>query len=275
MDNLEEIFDEVIEEAHDGIKFNGINIKFHTFDKLSLTGSFTDVPILIIRNKKELLNKLKTYIEIILKEKKLDANRNNIKKCLSLIWSNACYEDFSKPNNFIDNRINFYINNDFLNKEIRNNNIVIKKWSESIYKETPYAFKAYIKIDDEKYYLPSINYGISNDTCYVYNLMQTQNNEDIAIDIEKKYDVELLSLSLFIKELYNYGIGKIKVASCLPMREDNRLNNVLDIFMRMDKLYKNVTIINNPFECDEYMNINISKFEGKNKVNFNDLLIEE
>lgn len=275
MDNLEAIFDEVIEEANEGIKFNGINIKFHTFDKMALTGSFTDVPILIIRNKKELLNKLKTYIELVLKEKKIDINKSNIKKCLSLIWSNACYEDFSSPNAFIDNRINFYINNDFLSKEKIIDNIVIKKWTESIYKETPYAFKAYMKINDNKYYLPSINYGISNDTCYIYNLMKTQNDEEISSEIEKQYDVNLLSLSLFVKELYNYGIVKIKVASCLPMREENMLSSVLDIFTKMDKLYKNVSIISNPFECDEYMNIRINKFDGKNKVNFNDLLISE
>ena len=168
MDNLERIFDEILVEANDGLRYDGINIKFHTLDKVNLSGTYNDVPVLIIKNKKEIISKLKTYVEIVLKQKKLNANKSNIKKCLSLLWSSACYEDFSKPNMFIDNRINFYINDDFLDKDKEYKDIVIKKRVEPIYKETPYAFKAYMKLDDKKYYLPSINYGISNDT-WVYN----------------------------------------------------------------------------------------------------------
>ncbi|MBR1376229.1 MAG: hypothetical protein IJ565_00215 [Bacilli bacterium] len=276
MDKLEEIFDEVIEEANDGIKYNGINIKFHTLDKCILNGAFSDIPVLIIRNKRETINKLKTYIDLVLKQKKLDPSRSNIKKCVALLWSNACFEDFSKPTVFIDNRINFYINDDFLKHEKEIDNIVIKKNIESIYKETPYAFKAYIKIDNDKYYLPSINYGISNDTCYIYKLTNHDNDIKLSRKIESKYDVNLLTLSLLTKELYNYGIGKIKVVSCLPMRDTNEsAKNILDDFTSMGNLFNNIIISSIPFECDEYMNIDVYKFDGKSKTNFNELLIDK
>ena len=269
--DIEKIFDEIIEEANDGIEFDNIKIKFHTLDKVCLSDTFSDVPILVIKNKKELVNKLKTYVFTVLDYKKLDISKQNIKKIISLLWANACYEDFSKPNNYIDNHINFYINDDFLNKDKEINNIVIKKRAESIYKETPYAFKAYMKLGEDKYYLPYINYGISNDTCYIYNIVDSKN--DKHKDIEDKYNTKLLSLSLFMKELYNYGIGKIKVVSCLPMREEK--NDILNYFMDMEHIFKNVVISTRPFEYDEYMNINISEFDKKNKVNFNELIFDK
>ena len=270
--DIEKIFDEVIEEANDGINYDGINIKFHTLDKGFLGGTFNDVPVLIIKNKKEIVNKLRTYVNTVLEHKKIDANKLNVKKIISLLWANACYEDFSKPNTYIDNHINFYINDDFLNKDIEINDIVIKKRAESIYKETPYAFKAYMKIGEDKYYLPYINYGISNDTCYIYNITDSKNDSKNK-DIEEKYNTKLLSLSLFMKELYNYGIGKVKVVSCLPMRDDK--NIILDCFGDMESLFKNVRISTRPFEYDEYMNISISEFDKKNKINFNELLFDK
>ena len=269
--DIEKIFDEIIEEANDGIEFDYIKIKVHTLDKACLSGTFNDVPILVIKNKKELVNKLKTYVFTVLDYKRLDISKQNIKKIISLLWANACYEDFSKPNSYIDNHINFYINDDFLNKDKEINNIVIKKRAESIYKETPYAFKAYMKIGEDKYYLPYINYGISNDTCYIYNIVDSRNDKNK--DIEEKYNTKLLSLSLFMKELYNYGIGKIKVVSCLPMRENK--NSIVDYFIDMENIFKNVIISSRPFEYDEYMNINISGFDKKNKVNFNELIFDK
>jgi len=272
MDNIEDIFDEILEEANDGIKYNDIFIKFHTLDGCALNGTFTDVPILIIKNKKELINKLKIYVDVVLKEKKLEMNKRNIKKCLTLIWANACYEDFSKPSSFIDNRINFYLNDDFLSQDKEIGDIVIKKRTEAIHKETPYSFKSYIKVDKEKYYLPSINYGISDDTCYIYNITESKNKESLSY-IADKYDINVLALSLLSKELYNYGIGKIKVVSCLPMRQNNGLHEILSDFSHMNYLFKNINIKYNPFEFDEYMHINISEFDGSSKTNFNDLLI--
>ena len=248
MDNLELLFDEFIDEAYDGIKCNGHLLKFHTLDKQALLGHFSDVPILIINNKKELINKLRTYLTIVLNREHLKDDKYNIKKCLSSLWINACYEDFSHPYAFIDNRINFYINDDFLNDGVVDGDFTLKRIEQSISKETPYAFMACLNEE----YLPSISYGISNDTCYIYNI--TSDN----IDDDK------LSLSLFLKQLYGYGIGKIKVVSCLPMRKIN--DDILNIFDELACSYENIKVSSHPFEMDEYLNIYVSDFEKERGV---------
>ena len=263
MDNLETIFDDFLSDANDGITLDGINIKFHTLDKTNLKGTYNDVPILVIKNKKELINKLKTYVDIVLKHDNLIDNNANIRKIIISLFSNACYEDFSNPNLFIENRINFYINDDFLNTSSKEGNIVIKRSVEPILKETPYAFKAYID-DEDKYYLPTINYGISNDICYIYNLSIPINKK------EKDGNDKLLSLSLFMKELYEHGIGKIKVVTCMPMRE--KANDILDTFQDLGYLFNNIVISSRPFELDEYMNIKISEFDDKYESNIMNLL---
>ena len=243
MDNLELLFDEFIDEAYDGIKCNDSILKFHTLDKQALVGTFSDVPILIINNKKELINKLKTYLTIVLSREKLKDDRYNIKKCLASLWLNACYEDFSHPYAFIDNRINFYINDDFLNDDITTGEYTLKKMEQSLTKETPYVFK----VNREKKYFPSISYGISNDICYIYNITSSNIEED------------KISMSLFLKELYNYGIGKIKVVSCLPMRKIS--DDILNIFDELACSYENINVSSHPFEMDEYLNIYVSDFE--------------
>src|SRR5574344_1650269 len=164
---VEEIFDELLIEVETGIKYNNINIKFHTLEKYSINSTFNDsVPILVIKNKKELVNKLK----------KLEINKITIKKCISLLLANACYEDFSNPSKFIDNHIGFYLNNDFMSNSKKIGSITMKRVTQTIYKETPYAFKAIIN-GPEKYYLPNVNYGISRSTCYIYSIEQKTHNE--------------------------------------------------------------------------------------------------
>lgn len=244
---ITDIFDELLLEAEDGITFKDINIRFHTLEKYTLNSSYDDsIPILIIRNKKEIINKLKQYVELICDIKKIKLTKKNIRECIALLWSNACYEDFSNPSRFIDNHINFCLNNDFLASEKQIGNIRIKTTSESLYKETPFAFKCYI--NDE--HLPSINYGISENVCYIYNIE--------TLNIEQ----ELLSLSLFIEEIHQYGITKIKVVSCLPMRISSNHKELIDHFMKLNYMYNNINITSNPFEKDEYMNIEVEEFEN-------------
>lgn len=265
MDKLiEEVFDEVIMEADDGIKYKDITIKFHTLEKYLLNSSYNDcIPILIIKNKKELVNKIKQYIKLIIEVKKLNVNRSSIKKCLILLFANACYEDFSNPTRFVDNYINFYLNTDFMENDKIKDNIIMKKMSQSITAETPYIFKTYIKDGDNKYYLPSISYGISEDICYIYKMEQVSKNENIEFNkkIEDKYDVNNLALFLFMNELYDYGISKIKVVSYLPMRiNSNDACNLLDKFISLNYIYDNINVTSHPFELDEYMHIELEDF---------------
>lgn len=267
MDNLEEIFDSIISEAEDGICLKNIVVKFHTLEKYALNSSYNDgIPILVIKNKKELLNKLKQYIELVVDVKKLELNKSSIKKCLTLLFANACFEDFSNPTRFVDNHINFFLNNEFLSQDKVLGNIVIKRVTQTIYNETPYAFKAYFVDGDKKYYLANISYGISDDVCYIYKMEKVTKNENIDFNnlIESKYDTDDIALSLFLRELYSYGISKVKVVSCLPLRNGGEeqviLNNLLGRFTALNYISRNIKIISNPFEFDEYMNVEIDEF---------------
>ena len=258
MDKLEEIFDKVILEAEEGIKIKNFDIKFHTLEKYSLNSSYNDgIPVLVIKNKKELLNKLKQYLELVVDVKKIDNNRNSIKKCIALLFLNACFEDFSNPTKFVDNHINFILNNEFLSEDKVRGNIVIKRVTQSIYNETPYAFKAYINDGDKKLVLANISYGISDNTCYIYKMDEVDNGNSIK-------DIDDVSLSMFLQELYLSGISKVKVVSCLPLRcveEQSKLNNLLDRFTSLNYVNHNIKITSNPFEFDEYMNVELDEID--------------
>lgn len=267
MDNIEEIFDTIIAEAEDGINLKNISVKFHTLEKYALNSSYNDgIPILVIKNKKELVNKLKQYIELVVEVKKIELNKVNIKKCLTLLFANACFEDFSNPTKFVDNHINFFLNNEFLSHDKVLNNVVIKRITQTIYNETPYAFKAYLVDGDKKYYLANISYGISDNICYIYKMEKVTKNENIDFNniVESKYDTDDVALSLFLRELYLYGISKIKIVSCLPLRNGGEeqviLNNLLSRFTSLNYITNNIRVISNPFEYDEYMNVEIDEF---------------
>lgn len=281
MDNLiEDVFNQILVEAEEGIKYENMDIKFHTLEKYTLNSSYNDfIPVLIINNKKELINKLKQYVELVIKIKKLETNKNSIKKCIISLLSNACYEDFSNPTRFVDNHISFYINNDFMSHELVNGNIRMKRVTQPIYKETPYAFKACIKEKDECYYLPNISYGISGDICYIYKMEQTTKNKNNEYNknIENKYDTNILTISLFLKELSSYGISKVKVVSCLPMRleSNEQISSLLDNFTSLNYTFNNIIILSDPFEQDEYMNIEIKAFDVENSSSLNELLMND
>lgn len=256
MDNIEELFDKVIIEAEDGIKIKNTVIRFHTLEKYSLNSSYNDgIPILVIKNKKELLNKLKQYLELVVDVKKIEVNKNSLRKCIALLFSNACFEDFSNPTRFIDNHINFYLNNEFLENDKVVGNIVIKRITQSIYSETPYAFKAYLVDNDKKLLLANISYGISDNVCYIYKM-------DEVCECNSIKDIDDISLSIFLQELYLYGISKVKIVSCLPLRDNSiqcSLNSLLNRFTSLNYVNNSIKITSNPFEFDEYMNVELDE----------------
>lgn len=269
MDKLiEQIFNEFILEAEDGININDINIKFRALEKYTINSSYNDgIPVLIIKNKKELINKLKQYIELVLTN---DFEPKEIKKALIFLFANACYEDFSNPIKFIDNHINFYLNNDFLEDEKQIEDISIKQEKQTLSGKAPYIFKSEIKEDN--YLFPKIEFGISENICYLFNI-QEENKKEKNKDIDEKYNPTLLSLSLLIKELYDYGISKLKVVSFLPMR-DNNTSKLLDSFNSLSYLFSNIKVCSYPFEQDEYMNVEVNEFILEEK-NWSSILLNE
>lgn len=232
MVDLTSIFDNVVKEA------SNKNL-YHTLDKYSLNNSFThNNPILIIRDKEKLICKLDKYIDITCDFYKLDKNTDNIIKIINNLFKNATYEDFSNPLNFIDNQINYYLNENIIKKDYKINNINIKNYKQQFNSTTPYIFM----FGNDK-----IEYGISNNVCYIYTF------------------TSLLSLALFFNELYNCGINNVKIVSNLPLRD-----NCLDV-NNLDKL-NNIYISSYPFEQDEYFNLIIDGIIDKVEDNIDSIL---
>lgn len=138
-----------------------------------------------------------------------------------------------------------------------NSDLIIKKEDNSPSMETPYKIKLTLSSENDEnisYFLPSIYYGIDNDTCYIYAILNDKNKQEIN-QMNKKYiniinrllfklnsdvkDLEeyhidgeenikdvsmsfVLSLNIFISLLQNKGIKKLKVISYLPLRYESR-----------------------------------------------------
>lgn len=192
-------------------------------------------------------------------------------------------------------------------------------------------FNITIKKENDEYYLPSISYGIQNNCCYIYTVknkkifsnnkdyekkikrllyklndkVQTDDSEYISYKNGDDYYPEniidvspsaILSLSCFLKLLYEKGITKLKVVPYLPIRYKNKeayyqklydykskivdnkeeLLSILEKehlkvqtnlteklvrdFRRINFHFPNVKILSFPMELDEYMYLDISEF---------------
>ena len=227
MANLTSILDSILEDASN-------NNLFHTLNKYSLNNSFNNcTPVLIIKNKEELINKIRNYVEIVSDNYVIRLTVENIRKIIVLLFTNATYEDFSNPIKFINNQINFYLNDEFLKDEIKRENNIMKKEKQQFGNITPFSFI---------YGKNKINYGISENTCYIY-------------DIE--YDT--VSLAFLLNELYNYGINTVKLVTLLPLRKF-KTNELLERMSRTINTFNNISISSYPFEKDEYLNLEITGY---------------
>lgn len=278
-------YDEIIKEASlgrvytyykDNIDNIPYNIVFNTVieeDNINYTYKKENnnlfIPTLVIRNKKLFNTLLEKYLILSLEFYSNDnyiEDENKIKKILTLLWSNATYEDFNEPINFLRKRIDFFNNKledyqeekyiDFIECD---STIGLKTTKASILNETPYKFQITLYNGEYKFNLPIIYYGISNNTVYIYAI---QNNKDFnkennkyqkyikrklysldeGLDVKKEnydnYDLGnikdisnsfLLAVALFINVLENKFIDKIVVSTFLPTRYNSK-EIMLDLF---------------------------------------------
>lgn len=256
-------FNEIINEAKMGeilIDDLVFNIGFNSCIEGNLSsGIFGDSkPILMINNCEQFINLLCEYVDECEKNNNMFSNydlKTKIKGYLSLVWSNAIYEDFANPLSFLKRRIGFYqdkslnIENEIYKSNIdqlQNSDILVSNLKQDIRMETPNVFKTVIKKEDNIYELPSISFGIYNNECYIYAI---QNKQDSNLnDYQKKikrsidkmnsgieqyndYELEnigdvspstLISLSIFFDVLNKNNIDKIRVISLLPVRYNSK-----------------------------------------------------
>lgn len=212
-------FDEIINEAkldEVRININGeenvFNVGFNScIDGVLDSGNFGDSkPILMINNKEQLITLLEQYYNECDKHDSKFQNcksEEKIKIFLTLLWSNATYEDFANPSVYIKRRIEFFKNKLFdfdsitYNDEIDvldGSKIVINSSLQDIRQETPYVFKPIIEKDESSFLLPHISYGISNGECFIYAI---QNDKKAELDsYQKKINRKLYKINNGVKE---------------------------------------------------------------------------
>ena len=284
---MKEIFYELIKEASVGkviIDNDEWNISFNTKIPERGINYFNDnnFSTLVIKNEDNFFKLLEEYINLELQKNRKtikiqsDIEKNKIKMLMSFLFTNATTEDFINPENLLRRNISFLKDTtfDYLEKGIevetginlKNSKLFIEKQTSDIRMETPNKINMRLRkvIDDKEveYPLPSINYGIYNDTCYIYSIQMPHTSKELSTDEEKYYkqinrllykinngikenqdyydykegnstyypednisDVThsfVLSLSIFISLLERENIKKIKAVPYLPVRYASR-----------------------------------------------------
>lgn len=148
---------------------------------------------------------------------------------MTLLWSNATWEDYSDPCNFLRKRINFFECekfNDFLDKSVVlgrsellfNSNVSCKICKCRIENETPDSLEFVLSKDIdgnlEMYKFPKIYFGIDNDVVYLYAI-QNIKNKDVNRSFYYKKINRLMykvneGLDINNDNVDNYGVGNLK-----------------------------------------------------------------
>lgn len=260
-------------------------------------------------------------------------NVYQIYKKLVYLFSNLTFSDCDNIYEYIKRNILFVKNKLLYDTEITFDENKIKIKIMDSYQETPYCFKTFISSGESSYDLPTISYGIADDICYIYAIQDK--NKDKTSPYNKKIkrilykmnngiketkdyeqykngesdyypenisDVSpssVLALTIFLKQLSNLNITKIKVVSFLPIRYNakeeaykNRIDYLLKYgqlenknemieyyrnehlriqnnltqkfirnFFRVSYHFPNILINSIPYETDEYLNITLKPFE--------------
>ena len=289
------------------------------------------VLVINVKNKELFYKYIKEFISLFNLNK-----REDILKNLVYLFSNLSFSDFNDIELYIKRNIDFVKNRLFEDKSIPFLNDEVTITTRESYQKSPYSFISNITNGVDKYELPIISYGISDNVCYIFAVQDK--NLDKSSGYSKKtkrllykinsgvYDAEsleykdykenksnyypenisdvspgaILSLSIFFKQLYDLGITKVKVVPFLPIRhnakkeayqlkinylikkdnlnleeqqlleqkylaehlriQNNLTQKFLRNFSRINHHLPNVSISSNPFEVDEYLNINLSEF---------------
>lgn len=212
-------FDEIINEAkldEVRININGeenvFNVGFNScIEGVLDSGNFGDSkPILMVNNTEQMITLLEQYYNECNKYESRFENcklEEKIKIFLTLLWSNATYEDFANPLLYIRKRIDFYQNKLFdfdsitYSDEINaldDSKIIINNSLQDIRQETPYVFKPIIEKEEYSYSLPHISYGISNGECYIYAIQKEKHGE--LDSYQKKINRKLYKINDGVRE---------------------------------------------------------------------------
>ena len=229
MEIIDIFYNDILKEAMDGKVDCYFSFNIHFYNNLMNYNDDGIVPVLNITNRELFnsllilyVNKARNYYDLSKYEKSIDEDKEyNINKMImTLLWSNATYEDFNDPISFLRKQIAFLDNDlfsEFVNgetigySEILGGEIKVQNIKESIMNETPNSIQIIFTDGNENYYFPRIRYGIDGEVCYIYAL---QNEVESDENIKKKTNRKLFKVNEnFDSSKDNeeiYGVGNLK-----------------------------------------------------------------
>ncbi len=278
--SVQDIFNEVEEEASKGIvTLYGnapFNVKFNTvfekqedeeeldeYKEASKSLNMASYPTLRINDKYEFFDKLANYVDLEL-EKRNDFGMEEsefVKAVITFLFVNASIKDFDNPVEYLNRRIDYLLDEKMnIKKEVDDailgSKLTISRELNSFVMETPYKMTFTLEKDGEKTSLPNIYYGISDNKCYIYSIMnKNEHHNKLTKDVNRElyklndgiYEEEsdeykdykegnsdyypenvsdvtpsfVFSTLLFLKELQRNGITDVSVVTYLPVRYNN------------------------------------------------------
>ena len=271
---MKDLFYEIIDQAVDGkIVIDGEKwpIGFNTFiyengKIIKMHNNDNNLSCLMIKDEKKFFELLEEYLELeISKNRKCinfskDKIREYKKFLISYLMVNASAEDFMDPINYLRRTIDYLGDQTF--SDLDNGILLeldglldgcclkIKNCSQGVMMETPNKIEISIvkELDGQllEYKLPSVSYGISNNVCYVYSLLNSKEKEkagederkfskkiwrvlykinngvepddDEISDLSKVSPSAVFSLVTFFSLLKNKGIFDVRGVPYLPVR---------------------------------------------------------
>ena len=218
-------------------------------------GTANYIPTLIVNDKEKFFSALIKIVEKYMsaynfsKAIEIFGANSVIKNIILTIFSNARYVDYEQPIFYMNRYIDFFNDTNKLDNYIAgisllvDSSIVTSTKKEEFGYETPYYFESALIKGNDKYYLPNISYGISNNKCYIYAIQNKHKNEDTSFNKKIKRNINkvnanvvndadydqkdtilgvptnfVLALIIFLKTLKNNGIENIEVITFLPDR---------------------------------------------------------
>jgi len=318
---MKELLLEIINEAKTGqvtidnelwpICFNTLlkeNNQYHSY----ITNEH--FPVLLIDNLDEFLSLLEKYLhlEITLNRRQpiiiTDKERNLQKFLITYLFVNSTTEELLNPCLMLQRKISFLENQLLTNfnqqvplDNIPDSHLQISSNLDSIFMETPHKLTICITNGNASYYLPSISYGIADDTCYIYSILNPKQehnnpyqkkikrllykiNESVPKEEMNVSPSAVLSLSIFLKILDTYHVKKIKAVPYLPLRylsreliakdnqqlherndfiQTNATNKFINTFLRLN-YHKMIDIMSYPYDSDDYLNAIINNSNPRN-----------
>jgi len=183
------------------------------------------------------------------------ANQHTLKAILTFVWANAGFSDFLEPEKFLERRIEFIKNKEYLNFSSEDGYLcsLLTKYGElplyaKIKKNSPvlenlYSFSSFlVSPSGEQYSFPDIYYGIAFDTCYIGGIQKKKVEKNkfqkdmdrffYGVDHEVPNELKnippnlLVALVIFFEVLKQNQIFKVSFESFYPLRNQMKEHQI-------------------------------------------------